>query len=78
MEIMEQLLEVDNLEDALAGSLEIVVKTLNSEAGAIWFLDPKTDRLSPLFHIGPVDISNITVENGMASRASSRSPASPP
>ena len=63
-QIMEQLLEVDNLEDALAGSLEIIVKTLNSEAGAIWFLDTKTDRLSPLFHIGPADISNITVENG--------------
>ena len=64
-QIMEQLLEVDNLEDALAGSLEIIVQTLNSEAGAIWFLDPETDRLSPLFHIGPVDISNITVENGL-------------
>ena len=62
---MEQLLEVDNLEDALSGSLEIIVKTLNSEAGAIWFLDTKTDRLSPLFHIGPADISNITVENGL-------------
>ncbi len=64
-QIMEQLLEVNNLEDALSGSLEIIVKTLNSEAGAIWFLDPKTDRLSPLFHIGPADISNITVENGL-------------
>ena len=64
-QIMEQLLEVDNLEDALAGSLEIIVKTLNSEAGAIWILDPKSDRLSPLFHIGPVDISNISVENGL-------------
>ena len=64
-QIMEQLLEVDNLEDALAGSLEIVVKTLNSEAGAIWFLDPKTDRLSPLYHIGPADISNLMVENGL-------------
>ena len=64
-QIMEQLLEVDNLEDALAGSLEIIVKNLNSEAGAIWFLDKKTDRLSPLFHIGPADISNITVENGL-------------
>lgn len=64
-QIMEQLLEVDNLEDALSGSLEIIVRTLNSEAGAIWFLDSKTDRLSPLFHIGPADISNITVENGL-------------
>ena len=64
-QIMEQLLEVDNLEDALSGSLDIIVKALNSEAGAIWFLDTKTDRLSPLFHMGPADISNITVENGL-------------
>ena len=64
-QIMEQLLEVNNLEDALSGSLDIIVKTLNSEAGAIWILDTKTDRLSPVFHIGPADISNITIENGL-------------
>ena len=64
-QIMEQLLEVDSLDDALSGSLEIIVNTLNSEAGAIWLLDPRTDRLSPLFHIGPADVSNITVENGL-------------
>ncbi len=64
-QIMEQLLEVDNLEDALSGSLDIIIKNLNSEAGAIWFLDPKTDRLSPLFHVGPTDLSNISVENGL-------------
>ena len=64
-QIMEQLLEVDNLDDALSGSLEIIVETLNSEAGAIWLLDPKTDRLTPMFHIGPADISDITVENGL-------------
>ena len=64
-QIMEQLLEVDNLEDALSGSLETIVKTLNSEAGAIWLLDAKNDRLSPLFHLGPIDLSNIMVENGL-------------
>ena len=64
-QIMEQLLEVDSLEDALSGSLEIIAKTLNSEAGAIWLLDPKTNRLAPIFHIGPADISDITVENGI-------------
>ena len=64
-QIMEQLLEVDNLEDALSGSLEIIVRTLNSEAGAIWLLDPKTDRLTPMFHIGPADLTDITVENGL-------------
>ncbi|MBO4887703.1 MAG: ATP-binding cassette domain-containing protein [Firmicutes bacterium] len=64
-QIMEQLLEVDDLEEALSGSLEIIVRTLQSEAGAIWMLDPKTNRLTPLFHIGPADISNISVENGI-------------
>ena len=64
-EIMEQLLEVDSLDDALSGSLDIIVRALNSEAGAIWLLDTQTDRLSPLFHIGPADISNVVVENGL-------------
>ena len=64
-QIMEALLEIDSLDDALSGSLEIIVNTLNSEAGAIWLLDPKTDRLSPLSHIGPADVSNISVENGL-------------
>ena len=64
-QIMEQLLEVDSLEEALAGSLEIIVNTLDSEAGAIWLLDRKTERLSPVFHMGPADISGISVENGL-------------
>ena len=64
-QLMEQLLEVTNLEEALSGSLEIIVKELESEAGAIWLLDKKTDRLAPAFHIGPTDISNITIENGI-------------
>ena len=63
--LMEQLLEVHNLEEALAGSLEIIVSELQSEAGAIWLLDKKTDRLAPVFHIGPSDISNISIENGI-------------
>lgn len=63
--LMEQLLEVHNLEEALAGSLEIIVSELQSEAGAIWLLDKKTDRLAPVFNIGPSDISNISIENGI-------------
>ena len=39
-QIMEQLLEVDNLEDALSGSLEIIVKTLYL-CGFRGFLFPK-------------------------------------
>ncbi|MBR6045457.1 MAG: ATP-binding cassette domain-containing protein [Ruminococcus sp.] len=63
--IMEQLLDVEDMEEALSGSLEIIVEVLESEAGAIWLLDSKTDRLSPVYHIGPADISNISIENGI-------------
>ncbi len=63
-QIMEQLLEVEDLSAALSGSLEVIVRELKSEAGAIWFLDQKTDRLFPLFQNGPADISNLSIENG--------------
>ena len=65
-QIMEQLLEVDSLEEALSGSLEIIVKVLNSQAGIIWFLDEKSERLVPIYHIGPSDISGVTVDNDMS------------
>ena len=64
-QIMEQLLNVDDLSEALAGSLEIILKELNSEAGALWVLDEKTDRLHPVYHVGPCDISGISIENGI-------------
>ena len=63
--IIEKLLEVDQLENALAGALEIIVRTLDCEAGVIWYRVPKTDRLIPLYHIGPSDISSISIENGV-------------
>ena len=63
--IMEQLLEEDNIESALSGSLEILFNTLKSEAGAIWLLDKETDRLTCMFHIGSVDLSDVTIENGL-------------
>ena len=63
-QIMEQLLENDNLEEGLFRSLETIVQTLKSEAGAIWVLDKETDRLSPLFHTGPADLTGVSIENG--------------
>jgi len=58
------LLEAETLEDALTRGLEVVVETLNSEAGAVWLLDQSKTRLTPVFHMGPTDISNISVEAG--------------
>lgn len=63
--IMTHLLEVESLDDALSGSLEIIVNELESEAGAIWLLDKDTGCLSSVFQIGPVDLSNISIENGI-------------
>ena len=63
--IMEQLLEVDDLSEALSGSLEIISDELGGAAGAIWLLDESGERLVPMFHFGPTDISGVTVENGV-------------
>ena len=63
--IMEQLLEVDDLETALSGSLEIILEELHAQAGAIWLLEKKSDRLIPIFHKGPADLSNLSIENGV-------------
>ncbi|MBR6232623.1 MAG: ATP-binding cassette domain-containing protein [Erysipelotrichaceae bacterium] len=64
-EIMENLLNVEDLDEALSLALQTIVKTLNSEAGVVWYLDRKSDRLHSVFHIGPSDISNTSIEKGM-------------
>ncbi len=52
------------LDNALTSCLETVIDTLGCEAGTIWVLDRKSDRLYPIFNHGPVDITGITIENG--------------
>ncbi len=64
IELFQEILEEDNLEHALAGSLEILVRALKSEVGVIWLWDKKTDRLVPMFETGPIDLSNLSVELG--------------
>ena len=64
-QIMEQLLETEDLEEALSRSLETIVDTLGSEAGAIWLLDRDAQKLTPVFHVGSADISDISIDNGM-------------
>ena len=64
-EIMEALLEIDSLDEALAESLKVIIKNLDCEVGAIWLLDKKADRLTPMFSVSKNDISGISIENGM-------------
>ena len=63
-QITQRLQEAENIDDGLTASLEIIIDALNCEAGTIWILDRRSDRLVPLFNHGPVDISGITIENG--------------
>ena len=63
-QITQKLREAEALDSALSASLEIIIDTLNSEAGTIWLLDTASNRLFPVFNHGPVDISGITIENG--------------
>ena len=64
LELFSELLKEENLEAALAGSLELLVSALKCEAGVIWLLAPETARLVPMFRIGPVDLTNISIEMG--------------
>ena len=63
--IMERLLEIDSIEEALSGALEEIINVMESEAGAIWMLDEKKGILHPVFHMGQADLSNVYVENGI-------------
>ena len=63
-QIMEQLLEEDKLDAALAESLAILIRELDSEVGIIWLLDEQDNRLHPMFYSGIADISNISIESG--------------
>ncbi len=63
-EITQALLDAENLDNALASSLETIIGTLDSEAGTIWLLEKNSNRLFPMLNQGPTDISGITIENG--------------
>ncbi len=64
IQLFQEILEEDDLEHALAGSLEIIVRALKSDTGVIWLLDTKTNRLVPMFGTGPIDLSNLSIELG--------------
>ena len=61
-QIIGQILEQESIEEALARSIELLVKALDCEAGAFWFRDSESDRLYPVYHVGPANISNINID----------------
>ncbi len=63
-QLFEELLEEENIESALAGSLEILVKALRCQGGVLWLLDQSAEVLVPMFHVGPLDLSNFSSSLG--------------
>ena len=63
--MMSMLLETESLDDALSGTLETIMDSLNSEMGAIWLLNEDTNELHCMFSRGEAAISDVTVENGV-------------
>ena len=61
-QITERLRNSDDIAAALEGCLEIITKAMNCEAGSVWLMSNKTDRLSVVSYVGSVDISGISVE----------------
>ena len=62
--IMEKLLETEDMDEALAGSLELLVSATESQAGALWVLDEAGGRYYPMFFMGEADLTNQSIQNG--------------
>ena len=62
IDLFQMILGEDNLEQALAGSLELLVQVLECDTGVIWLRDRESGRLVPMFETGPLDLSNLSVE----------------
>ena len=62
--ITEQLRDADDLSAALSGCMEIIAEVLDCEAGSVWLLSKKTNRISAVSSFGVVDITGISVESG--------------
>lgn len=64
-EITKLLQEADSLADALRASLAMVVKTVDAEAGTVWFYNKEGDgKIHPSFWIGGADLTGMSLSAG--------------
>lgn len=63
-QIMEELREAGQLETALASALDILKQGIGCEAGVIWMLDDKTNRLIAVISSGETDYTGMSVAIG--------------
>ena len=60
-QITERLRDADDIAAALTGCLEIIMRVMDCEAGSVWLLSKRTNRLSAVAYAGTADISGISV-----------------
>lgn len=63
-EITELLRNAETIQEALTASLTNVAKTVEAEAGSIWFYNQKDQRSYPIFTIGTADLSGMSLSKG--------------
>ena len=63
-QITERLRDADDIAEALTGCLEIITRVMDCEAGSVWLMSKRTDRLSAVADVGKVDITGISVARG--------------
>ena len=62
--IMEELRDANQLETALAGSLDILKDVTKAEEGVIWMLDDQSERIIAVSSAGPTDYTGMSVALG--------------
>ena len=60
--VMMSLLDVEQLDEALSGTLDIILESLSCELGAVWLLDEESGMLKCVISAGEVDLTEISVE----------------
>ena len=63
-QITQQLRDADDIVAALTGSLGIIAGTMDCEAGSVWLLSKRTNRLTAVACVGDVNIVGISVAYG--------------
>ena len=64
IQIMEKLLETEDTDEALAGSLELLAGATDSLAGALWVRDEESGLYYPMFFMGEADLTNHHIQGG--------------
>ncbi|MBE5825071.1 MAG: ATP-binding cassette domain-containing protein [Butyrivibrio sp.] len=59
-----QMLEEEQIEAALTGAFEALLQAVGADTGAIWLLNPDTNRVISAISVGESSVAGFTIEKG--------------